>query len=95
MFGGSPAEVSPHPAERSAPRPRDVVLKLFDDEFLLGDDVFHQVSDGDEADQLAAVHDGQMAQPVFRHQHHAFLARLIGSYIHDLGCHDIAHRRVF
>src|SRR5256885_5600892 len=47
------------------PRPgsvpaRDVVLQLLDDELLLGDDVLDQVSDGDQAQQLAAlVHHGQ------------------------------------
>ena len=80
--------------ERSAPLTRDVMFELLDDEFLLGDDLPHQISDGNKADQLAAVQDGQMAQPVFRHQHHAFLAGLVGSYIHDRGRHDVAHRGV-
>ena len=31
---------------RSAPVAHDVVLELVDDQFLLGDDVFHQVADG-------------------------------------------------
>jgi hypothetical protein len=37
--------------------PGDVVFELLDDELLLGDGGFDQVSDGDKADQLAAVHD--------------------------------------
>ena len=32
---------------RLAPVTRDVLLELLDDEFLLGNDVFHQVTDGD------------------------------------------------
>jgi len=31
------------------------VLELLDDEFLLGDGVFHEVADGDQADQLALI----------------------------------------
>ena len=43
------------------------MFELLDDEFLLGDDVFHQVSDRDETDQLAGVHDRQVAQAVGVH----------------------------
>ena len=55
------------PARRSLSLPRNVVLQLLDDELLLGDDVLHKVADRDEADQLAAVHDRQVAQPVLGH----------------------------
>jgi hypothetical protein len=41
---------------RSTARAGNVVLELLNREFLLGDDVLHQVSDGDEAEQLVAVH---------------------------------------
>jgi hypothetical protein len=43
---------------------------------LLRDDVFHRVADGDEADQLTVLDDGQVAHTVVRHQRHAFLVRL-------------------
>jgi hypothetical protein len=36
---------------RSTARAGNVVLELLNREFLLGDDVLHQVSDGDDADQ--------------------------------------------
>jgi hypothetical protein len=58
-----------------------MAFELLDDEFLLGDDVFHQVADGDETDQLALVHDGQMSHASFRHRRHAFFAGLAGAHV--------------
>jgi len=43
------------------------MLELLNGEFLLGDNVFDQVADGDEADELALVDDRQVPQSVFRH----------------------------
>jgi hypothetical protein len=39
----------------------DVALELLDGLFLLFHDGFHQVADRDHSDDLAAIHDGQMA----------------------------------
>ena len=69
------------------------MLELLDYESLLRDDVFHQVTDGDETKQVATVQDRQVAEPIFRHQRHPFLAGLVGSHVHDRGRHDFAHAR--
>src|SRR5699024_10693487 len=38
----------------------DIVLQLFDHEFLLGNHLFHQVTDGNEPQQLAVFHHRQV-----------------------------------
>src|SRR5271165_1534281 len=72
----------------------DVTLKLLDDEILLGDDVFHQVPDRDETDQLAVIQDGKMTQPFFRHQRHTFLGALLWTHTQNWPCHDVAYQRL-
>jgi hypothetical protein len=52
---------------RSAALTADVVLELLNDEFLLGDNVFDQVTDRNEPDELTLLEDGKVPQPVFRH----------------------------
>src|ERR1017187_10885786 len=69
----------------------DVVLELVDNELLLGDNVFNQIADGNQADELALVDDRKVPQPVFRHKRHTFLACLIRTHIHYRGRHNVAH----
>ena len=75
---------SSHCNYRSTAVARDVVLQLFDCELLLRDNIFHQVANGDQTNQLAIIHNGQVAQPGFRHQRHAVVARLVRFHVHDL-----------
>src|SRR6202049_864950 len=92
--GPPPPLIAKAEARCSTSLPADVTLKLLDDKILLGDDVFHQVPDRNETDQLAAIQDRKMTQPFFRHQRHTFLGALLWTYIHDWACHDIAYRRL-
>ena len=39
------------------PASRNVTFQLFDDEFVLGNDGFHHVTDGNDAHQFLSLHD--------------------------------------
>src|SRR5260370_31925609 len=82
---------APRCGRRSSPLPGNVTLQLLDDEILFGDDVFHQVADVDETDELAAIEDGQMAQAAFRHQRHTRVRALLWTHIHNARSHNLAH----
>ena len=41
--------------------PRDVVLQLFDDEFLLGDDLLDDITNGDHANHIIGLDHREMA----------------------------------
>ena len=55
----------------------NIILKLFDDELLLGDDRFDYITDRDYTQQLVASIDRQMADALFGDQLHAVLDGLI------------------
>lgn len=59
----------------------NVVLQLFDDEFLVADDALHQVTYRDNPNQLFLVENGKMPHRFVGHDGHAFFDRLLRSCI--------------
>src|SRR5262245_48370099 len=74
----------------------DIALELLDDELLLGDDRFYQVTDRDHPTHPTLLHYRQMSNTFFRHQGHAFLDVAIGLGIYYTSGHyfsDLSGRR--
>lgn len=55
---GARSTTRPSPDDPSAFYARNVVFELLDDETLLGNDVLDQITNGNQADELAVVYDG-------------------------------------
>ena len=55
----------------------NVTFKLFNDKFLLGDDGFYQITDGDDSDQHIFLHHRQVANSLLGHHSHAFVDVLL------------------
>jgi hypothetical protein len=55
----------------------------------LGQARLHDVADRDQPDQLAALHDGQMAEAAGGHHLHDLLDRGVGVAGHDIARHDV------
>jgi len=66
----------------------DVGLELLDVAALGGDDVVHEVADGDEAGELAVFEHGEMADAVVGHQVEAFLNGAVGGNGDDVAGDD-------
>lgn len=73
----------------------NVVFQLVDRELLLDNCVPDEIADRYHADQQAAVNHRKMTYPVFGHDCHAFVRRLIETNVSDGFRHDIAHGRLF
>src|SRR5258707_121785 len=71
----------------------NIVFELLDGEVLVGDDVAHDVADGNHADHAPLVHHRQVADVLLRHERHA-LARLgARAHAHHVGRHDLLDAR--
>ena len=68
---------------------------MLDRAFLLGDYPFDKVADGDDPDNLFALHDGQVAYAAPRHDGHAFVDGVLRSHEDDRAGHDLRDRCVF
>lgn len=68
----------------------DVVFQFVDGEFLIGDDGFNDIADGDDSDEFVVLYDGQVSDAFVGHEGHAFLKRLVGSDVEDVACHQFA-----
>jgi hypothetical protein len=55
----------------------DIALQLLDNELLVGDDGFDEVTDRDDADYFSFVDDRKMADAFIRHYGHTFFDRLL------------------
>src|SRR5208282_3262407 len=68
----------------------DIVLQVLDGLFLLGDHGFHQVADGNHAQDFSVFDDGKMAYAIAGHEDHAFVQSVLGGYEEDRTRHDLA-----
>jgi len=53
----------------------DVVLELVNNEFLITDHAFDQISDRNNANHLSAIENGQVTHSFVGHERHAFFNR--------------------
>ncbi len=73
----------------------DVVFQLGDRGFVVGNDVVHDVADGNHAHHGAAVDHGQVANFLFTHQRHTSPGTGARGDADDVAGHDVGHRGVF
>ncbi len=71
---------------------RDVILKLFDDKFLMGDDSFNDITNRNNPDKFILIEHWKMANTFIGHKRHALFNRLIDTYKEYPRCHDLFYR---
>ena len=77
---------------RAAVLASDVVLELFDDELLLGNNCLDEIANREDADQPPAVQDRQVTNPPLSYDGHAFLKALVQVGADHVGRHDVLER---
>jgi hypothetical protein len=55
-----------------APLAVQIMSQLVDGELVITNDIFDQIADRDDSDQLSLVNDGKMANSLLGHHRHAF-----------------------
>ena len=67
---------------------RNVILQVIDEHLLLIDHRFYQVTNGDDADNVLVIEDGQMPGALVGHQRHALVDSLRRVNAKNPFCHD-------
>src|SRR5688572_32384516 len=87
---GAPADAGAIPTLLT----RDIPAQVLDFVLLFVDDRLHAVPDRDHADEVAVLHDRQVADALVRHELHALVDRLCRPDVDDRRAHDRADQRL-
>lgn len=72
-----------------------VAFEFLDGLGLAGDDPFDEIADGDDANYLIVVDDGEMPEAVLGHDRHALVDSVLRGDEDDGAGHDFMHASLF